>query len=143
MFGIANHGVSATVGPGAGKRLALAGALLVAFGTAVVAQIPVCPVAILARQPCPGCGLTRAAIALASGNWARAIEVHPLSPIIVPLAVVALTVNLASFVIRGRGAWAEGARGRVVTAVAVLIGVAMVAVWVARFFGAWNGPVAV
>src|SRR5262245_14650085 len=43
-----------------------------------------CPIAELLGVPCPGCGLTRAALALATGDVARALSLHPLSPIAVP-----------------------------------------------------------
>ena len=32
--------------------------------------------------PCPGCGMTRAFAALAKGDWAAAITLHPLAPIL-------------------------------------------------------------
>jgi hypothetical protein len=42
------------------RLLLVAGAL----AAAIAVRVPLCPVAIVARQPCPGCGLTRATLAM-------------------------------------------------------------------------------
>jgi hypothetical protein len=36
--------------------------------------------------PCPGCGLTRATLAMMTGNWEAVWTYHPLAPIITPIA---------------------------------------------------------
>lgn len=37
--------------------------------------------------PCPGCGLTRATLAMMTGDWPAVWTFHPLAPIVTPLAV--------------------------------------------------------
>ncbi len=41
-----------------------------------------CPIRRLVGLPCPGCGMSRALLALGGGDWARAIELHPLAPVL-------------------------------------------------------------
>jgi hypothetical protein len=36
----------------------------------------------LLHLPCPGCGLTRAFASLAKGEWAAALRLHPLAPVL-------------------------------------------------------------
>ena len=48
-----------------------------------------CPLHLLAGIPCPGCGMTRACLALAQGNPALAWQYHPLSFGLVGLALAA------------------------------------------------------
>jgi hypothetical protein len=120
----------------------------VAFGVTLLAlgvlhfELWRCPVAELLRVPCPGCGMTRAALALISGDVAGALRWQPLSPVIVPLAAAFAAHEMLAFVRFGRarperplGPWSRRA---LATLVALLIGV-----WIARFFGAFGGPVRV
>src|SRR6188768_1851692 len=125
---------------GRAARLALIGG---AFGLAVVLGIPLCPFAILTRHPCPGCGLTRATLALAHGHVVEAVRLHPLSPVLAPLLVVALAYNALMYVREGRWAASEGLTHRWITRLAVVAVAALFAVWIARFCGAFGGPVAV
>lgn len=141
--------------PGAANGIArrtfgvlLAGA---AAGLALERGWLVCPIAAFFSVPCPGCGLTRAALLLAAGDWNGALRVHPLAPLLVPLVLVA-TVRAANTYIRGprssgqaprlrrrglRIAW-PAAWGEVAASVVVA---AMIGVWVLRFRGAFGGPV--
>lgn len=114
-----------------------------AFGAAVAFDVPLCPFAILTRHPCPGCGLTRATLALLRGHLGEALRFHPLVLLVSPLVALVLTWNAVSYVRRGRWSAVEGVRGRWITTAAAAIGALMLAVWVARFLGALGGPVPV
>ncbi|XYH92315.1 DUF2752 domain-containing protein [Sorangium sp. So ce1128] len=124
-------------------RAARLGAVAALLGLLVACGVPICPFAIVTRHPCPGCGLTRATLALAHGRVAEALHFHPLSPIMAPLVVAALAYNAAIYVKDGRVAATESVQGAWVTRLGVALAVLMVTVWVARFFGAFGGPVPV
>jgi hypothetical protein len=42
----------------------------------------ICLLRRLFHLPCPGCGMTRALAALAKGDWAAAVALHPLAPVL-------------------------------------------------------------
>src|SRR5215212_6648429 len=87
-----------------GRPLGRAVRLLLVAGAlagAIVAKIPLCPFAILTRHPCPGCGLTRASVALFRGHLAEAAHFHPLVFIVTPVVAIAFTYNAFSYVRRG------------------------------------------
>jgi len=44
-----------------------------------------CPFALVVRQPCPGCGLTRATLAAMHGDFHASFHHHPLAIVMVPL----------------------------------------------------------
>ena len=124
-------------------RLARVGALVAVLGGAVALEIPLCPFAILTRHPCPGCGLTRAALALMRGDAAEALHLHPLSVVLVPVIGLVLAHNALSYVKDGRVAATESLQGRRPTVIAIVLGALGLIVWIARFFGAFGGPVPV
>ncbi|WP_437729372.1 DUF2752 domain-containing protein [Sorangium sp. So ce861] len=124
-------------------RAARLGAIAALLGLLVACGVPLCPFAIVTRHPCPGCGLTRATLALAHGHVAEALRLHPLSPIMAPLVLAAIAYNAAVYVKDGRIAATESVQGAWVTRLGVALAILMVAVWVARFLGAFGGPVPV
>ncbi|WP_234023976.1 DUF2752 domain-containing protein [Sorangium cellulosum] len=124
-------------------RAARLGAVVSLLGLWTACGLPLCPFAIVTRHPCPGCGLTRATFALAQGHVAEALRLHPLSPVVAPLVIAALVYNAATYVKDGRVAAAESLRGAWVTGLGLALAAAMLGVWVARFFGAFGGPVPV
>jgi len=113
--------------------LALAGVLM-------CADLWVCPFAALWSVPCPGCGLTRAALLLLRGDWLGAWRMHPLSPLLVPLFGVLVTAELVG-VVRGRAPWDRAALSRHADRAAPLLLALLLGVWLSRCWGAWGGPV--
>jgi hypothetical protein len=73
---------------------------VVAVGLLVGALVPLawltngpsfCPFKVLTGLPCPGCGLTRATVALLHGDFATSFHFHPLAlPMVAVMLVMAL-----------------------------------------------------
>lgn len=97
-----------------------------------------CPTAGLFGVPCPGCGLTRAALAALTGHPAEALRLHPL----VFVATPALGMLVVSSVYQPR--WLRGPRvSRALEIGGAALVVALLVVWALRFAGALGGPVPV
>jgi len=107
---------------------------------------PVCPTALFFGIPCPGCGLTRATLALLHGDVGTALRLHPLVLVLTPLFAYALGVSLVDYV---RGVPAAPARlsawfsDRTRYGAAFALLVVALGVWGARFAGYFGGPVPV
>ena len=125
------------------RRAALV--LLFAGATAAVVffEVPFCPMARFAHIPCPGCGLTRATLALLRGDVATALSLHPLAPLVTPLVGISLVANLVSYVRHGTLLTLRGKAARWANVLLLTTAAAMFVLWVARFFGAFGGPVPV
>ena len=52
-----------------------------------------CPLHALTGIPCPGCGLSRACVALLRGEWGEAMSLHALAPAFL-LLTIALTASV-------------------------------------------------
>jgi len=109
---------------------------------AAVALLPyrLCLSAALLHLPCPGCGMTRATLALLHGDWAAAMMFHPLSIIVAPFGAAFALEQTARYVATGRvpvrlARWQE-------TLLAAL-GALLVVVWILRFCGWFGGPAAI
>jgi hypothetical protein len=127
------------------RRAVVAGGLAV-LGFALAAfSPPFCPTALFLGLPCPGCGLTRATMALLHGDFGAALRFHPLSPVLLPLFGGAMALVLVDYV-RGperrrvTPAWwtSRAATFAFSGLLALLVGV-----WLARFAGYLGGPVPV
>ncbi len=121
-------------------RLLLVAAALTA---AITVKMPLCPVAIVAHQPCPGCGLTRATLAALGGDIHAAFHMHPLVFVVTPVIALTFGYNALQYVRRGQWFASEKLKGPWVNAAWIVLGVAMIALWISRFFGAFGGPVPV
>ncbi len=98
-----------------------------------------CPLRTIVGVPCPGCGMTRAARLVLHGDFAGATRMHPLWMVVLPaLAVLAVAEGVGFARHRRWGVAIESAWTRRVGTVLLI---ALVVVWVARFFGAFGGPV--
>ena len=116
--------------------------LLVLLSPAIVAfafAVPVCPSALLAKVPCPGCGLTRATMALLSGDLAAATALQPLAIVVCPLLVGAALFAAARYIMRGQVHADRWHAGKIL----IVSMIALTIVWLARFAGHFGGPIAV
>src|SRR3954464_8848197 len=114
------------------------------FAAIVGFRLPFCPLASVLGVPCPGCGLTRATLALAHGDLKHALELHPLVLVLAPLFIGAM-ISAAFSYIRGprplepqpRQPWLTS---RTVTALGSALLLVTLGVWGARFLGYFGGP---
>lgn len=102
--------------------------------------VPLCPIAAVIRQPCPGCGLTRATLALLHGHVGESVRLHPLAPVVVPLLGGLVVWGAVGYVREGRWPGASGRASQWIAAVGIALWVLLFAVWLARFHGAFGGP---
>ena len=58
--------------------------LLILLALAAV-EFPLCPTRLFMGVPCPGCGLTRATLALLQLDFAAMWRFHPLAPVMTPI----------------------------------------------------------
>lgn len=126
------------------RRAVVALLSLAALGALLLfSNVPLCPVVSMTGHPCPGCGLTRATRALFRGSFEESLRFHPLVLPAMPLLVVWMLLGAWRYVREGRFRSFESARGRWTTVFAAAFAALFFAVWVARFFGAFGGPVPV
>lgn len=126
------------------RAVVAAGLVVLGFGVAAFGP-PFCPSALFFGVPCPGCGLTRATVAMLRLDFGAALRFHPLAPVLVPLFGGAVLLALVDYV-RGPDqprvtpAWWTG---RTATIAFSGLLAALLGVWVARFAGYLGGPVPV
>jgi len=117
------------------------------FTLIVITRLPLCPTAALFGVPCPGCGLTRATLALFHGDLRRALQLHPLVLLISPIFMWAVTSAALGYM-RGPRPSAKPnlnpwLASRLATVLAFGLLSATLGVWGARFLGYFGGPVPV
>jgi hypothetical protein len=133
------HGGSAPAARGSATgRAARVLAVMAAAGALLLSGLPLCPVAYLGGVPCPGCGLTRAGLCLLRGDLRAAVELSPLSPIVVPFVGVVVARAFWLY-LRGRAELPP----RWVTRGALGLWALLIVVWGLRFLGWFGGPVGV
>lgn len=124
----------------------LSGVALLAglFGLAIHVDFPLCPMASSFGVPCPGCGLTRATLALLHGDVHAALHFHPLVWLLTPLFVLFTGSGLVElFRAPEREPWRASPirwRGRAFNLLAALVLTLTLGVWVSRFVGYFGGP---
>jgi hypothetical protein len=130
-----------------GTRIALASA----YATGIAALAAVlgsglirCPFAAMTHTPCPGCGSTRAVLALLHLHFGEALRFNPSAPIVAICVGVLVAEGLwmvlrdghaQELALRGPGRWA-------LTGLVVAV-VLQFPIWALRFFGLFGGPVPV
>jgi hypothetical protein len=126
------------------RATALAG-LAALLGLALWSDFPLCPMAGTFGVPCPGCGLTRATLALLRGDIHAALHFHPLVWLLAPLFIgfmLAATLELVRGPSQKRRVLVNWNR-RSVSVIALFVLASSLTVWIARFAGHFGGPVPV
>lgn len=103
-----------------------------------------CTIARIFHQPCPGCGLTRAAHLMMDGHVVASLSIHPL---LVPVLLAHVLLAAATI----HATWLRGTPfyfyrtplGRWSLRILGFVYIAAILLWIARFFGALDGPVPV
>ena len=65
-------------------------AVLAVLAVLLVTDHYMCPFKFITGIPCPGCGMTRACLAVAKGDFPASFYYHPLWPVVVPTVLVEL-----------------------------------------------------
>ena len=65
-------------------------AVLAVLAVLLVTDHYMCPFKFITGIPCPGCGMTRACLAVAKGDFPSSFYYHPLLPVVVPTVLVEL-----------------------------------------------------
>ncbi len=115
-----------------GLALVISGAALLQ-ATLVWAGLPgwPCPVAHMLHVPCPGCGLSRAVVALMRGDWHTALALHAYAPVFV--LVFGLFVCASLLPVRARDALVGGvAAVERRTGLSGVLAVGLIVYWLAR-----------
>jgi hypothetical protein len=105
-------------------------------------KVPLCPVAIGLHQPCPGCGLTRASLAILRGDFTHAFHLHPLAFPLMPIIAVWLVAAVYRYMKEGIAMPAYRFM-RVLSPTLLVMWGLLIALWVLRWRGYFGGPVAV
>jgi len=121
------------------RRLAELVALGLAFGLAIRIGWLQCPSARWLGLPCPGCGTTRAALALARGKLTEAIHWNPAAPALVPAVAALLTYCAFHFVRDGRSRLNDAGPRRA----SLAVGAVLTLIWALRWLGMLGGPLSV
>lgn len=113
------------------------------FGLLYGKALP-CMFARVTHHPCPGCGSTRACVALLHGDLGEVFHNNPLGPVVALLLGILGVQTLLSVMIHGdfRGT-GEGRFGVLIKRGVILVAALEILLWIARFMGLLGGPVPV
>lgn len=125
------------------KRIAILVAILPLVAILLFVDLPLCPTATVFHIPCPGCGLTRATRAAVSGEFREAFRYHPLVFVFVPLLSAYAITGSISFLRFGSAHVDLPFQGKFFDTLWLVLLAALIVLWIARFFGAFGGPVPV
>jgi hypothetical protein len=100
-----------------------------------------CPLAALYHIPCPGCGMTRAVLLMASGRVEASLRMNALALPTLAAGIALSAVALQSA--RRRGAGGPTRLARVAITSSVVVYAAALTLWALRWFGLFGGPVPV
>ena len=117
-------------------RITLLAVVAAVLALAMYVDFPLCPLASSFGIPCPGCGLTRATLALLHGNVRAALHFHPLVWLLAPLFAGFTGVALLELLrdpTRPRKSPPFHWQGRGTNIAAWFVLVLVVGVWLARF----------
>jgi len=90
-----------------------------------------CPLLETTGYPCPGCGLSRAAIAFLRGEWKTSLTLHAFAPLLLAALALIGTANLLPQPHRQKLIWAVE-KIEMQTGLSVLLAVGLIAYWVVR-----------
>ena len=122
------------------RRAAVATAVLAVTAAVLFWQIPICPAAVFLHQPCPGCGMTRSVLAAADGDFAASFQHHPLGLVVTPFVMFIMARNAWGYLRTGRWGAGDALQHPLFTWTALILFVALMGLWIARFLGAFGGP---
>jgi hypothetical protein len=101
-----------------------------------------CPIHLAFGIPCPTCGITRATRLALMGDVSGATHLHPLVWVAVPVTALLLGLEIAGHLRTGRWGASRRMRGsRLLSVLMVGTAALLFVLWIARFFGAFGGPV--
>lgn len=122
------------------RRIGIVALVVAAMAAVALFELALCPMALVLRIPCPGCGMTRATLSALHGDFATAFRYHPLAFLIVPLFASYAIAHAVSYIRHGVSQIDKIVSGKWVDRLLILFIVVMIGVWIARFFGAFGGP---
>jgi hypothetical protein len=88
---------------------------------------PGCPFRAVTGMDCPFCGMTRATLAMSSGDVTGALAFHPLAPLVLALVLgltIVVVIGRTDVLLRGKRPW-------------ILLG-SILGIWIARLVIGWS-----
>jgi hypothetical protein len=110
---------------------------LTLIGVLILLEVPLCPSRTVLGVPCPGCGLTRATEAMLVGDFGAMLRLHPLAPILTPLAL--FSVIRVTLISAGALKNRNDPLGRLPNWFWGTFAILLVGLWVARMVGLFGG----